>query len=145
MQLFRLASHQPNPTTSHQGEQATLILVGIDIMPQNNNLSIIRLYHSPLLLLGFEIVPLDFDSDPNFDVIEGGQLSRGAPAVKVASSLTNTDPDSRNPIHQQGQATFFDHDSAPPPTTTTPKPVSASNCKASSMTFLLIWNVNFVL
>jgi len=71
--------------------------------------------------IGFEIVPLDFDSDPNFDVIEGGQLSRGAPAVKVASSLTNTDPDPRNPIHQQGQATFFDH-SAPPPTTTTPKP-----------------------
>lgn len=85
-----------------------------------------RPYHIPsrgagTFDIGFEVVPLDFDSDPNFDVIEGGQLGRGAPAVRLASSLTNTDPDPRNPIHQQGQATFFDH-SAPPPTTTTPKP-----------------------
>jgi len=72
--------------------------------------------------LGFEVLPLDFDSDPNFDVIEGSGtgLTRGAPSSQLAASLTNTDPDARNPIHQQGQATFFQH-SAPPPTTTTPK------------------------
>jgi len=71
--------------------------------------------------LGFEVIPLDFESDPNFEVIEGGQLLRsGGQRPDLAASLTNTDTDPRNPIHQQGQATFFDH-SAPPPTTT-PKP-----------------------
>merc|ERR1719322_1794575 len=77
--------------------------------------------------LGFEVIPLDFDSDPNFEVLEGsgGGLTRGAPAgtPQLAASLTNTDPDARNPIHQQGQATFFQHSAPPPPPpTTTPKP-----------------------
>ena len=46
--------------------------------------------------LGFEVIPLDFESDPNFEVIEGGQLLRsGGQRADLAASLTNTDPDPR--------------------------------------------------
>ena len=78
--------------------------------------------------LGFEVIPLNFDSDPNFDVLDG-QL--GDPLYsKQAVSLTSAHLEPRNPIHQQGQATFFELEPAPTTTTTTttPKPVHYYYC-----------------